>query len=84
MVNSKVIGGIIIAVSIIGIIYAISTSDGAPKTPYTESDTVVAIGDSATLEKNTIDSDNNQNFTIDEDGVKRYTVSAVDTPDLGD
>ena len=85
MVNSKAIGGIVGGIVIIGIIIALSNSnDDAETSNLPENDSAIAISDSATVEKNIVDAENNPNYSVDEDGVKRYTISAIDTPDLGD
>jgi hypothetical protein len=85
VVNSKAIGGIVGGIVIIGIIIALSNSnDDAETSNLPENDSAIAISDSATVEKNIVDAENNPNYSVDEDGVKRYTISAIDTPDLGD
>ena len=85
MVNSKIIGGIVVTIVIIGIVFAMSDFDNTSKTSdVVEFSPEVTISDSATLEKGELDSENNPNYSVDEDGVKRYTISAIDTPDLGD
>jgi len=85
MVNSKIIGGIIGAIVIIGIVFAMGNFDNVSETSnVTEVSPEVTISDSATLEKGEIDSGNNPNYSVGDDGVKRYTISAKDSPDLGD
>ena len=80
MANSKAIAGIISGLVIIGIIFAMSNFDNSSETSdVTESNPEVAISDSATLEKGQIDSENNPNYSVGEDGVKRYTISAKDS-----
>ena len=79
MVNSKILGGII-AIVIIGIVFAVigTTTNDVPT-----NNSELTISDSAELEKNT-EIPNNPDFTIDENGNKRYVISVVDSPILGE
>ena len=82
MVNSKAIGGIVIGIIIVIVaVYALnqdqpSISNETPSEIVQDSS--VAISDSAALNQN------NQDFEIDEDGTKRYTISVGDNPSLED
>jgi len=77
--NSKVVGGIIVGVAIIAIIAAYSLNQEQPGVSneipsQTIPDSSVAISDSVVLTKN------NSDYEIDEDGNKKYTISAGDAP----
>ena len=82
MVNSKAIGGIVIGIIIVIVaVYALnqdqpSISNETPSEIVQDSS--VAISDSAALDQN------NQDFEINEDGTKRYTISVGDNPSLED
>jgi len=77
--NSKVVGGIIVGVAIIAIIAAYSLNQEQPGVSNeipseTIPDSSVAISDSATLTQN------NQDYEVDEEGNKKYVISAGDAP----
>ena len=81
MVNSKVIGGIVIGIIII-IVAAYTLNQDQPsisnETPSEiAQDSSVAVSDSATLDQN------NEDYEINEDGTKRYTISVGDNPSVG-
>ena len=83
MGNSKVVGGIIVGVAIIAIIAAYSLNQEQPGVSNeipseTIPDSSVAISDSATLTQN------NQDYEVDEEGNKKYIISASDSPTLED
>ena len=66
---------IIIAAGIMGSFYIYE--DKEPST-NTESSQEITISDSVEISKNS------QNFIIDEDGNKKYFITASDAPDLND
>ena len=81
MTNSKTLGGIIIGILIIAIIaiYALNQDqtevlDDISIEPIQESS--VSISDSVTLTKN------NPDYVIDEEGNKKYIISAKDSPTI--
>ena len=81
MTNSKTLGGIIIGILIIAIIaiYALNQDqtevlDDISIEPIQESS--VSISDSVTLTKN------NPDYEIDEEGNKKYIISAKDSPTI--
>ena len=82
MVNSKVIGGIVIGIIIVIVAAYALNQDQSSISNETPSEIVqdssVAISDSAALDQN------NQDFEINEDGTKRYTISVGDNPSLED
>ena len=82
MVNSKVIGGIVIGIIIVIVAAYALNQDQSSISNETPSEIVqdssVAISDSAALNQN------NQDFEINEDGTKRYTISVGDNPSLED
>ena len=89
MANSKAIGGIvvIVVIAIVAAAFAMTETDNI--TDNTEisdvlNDSDTEISDSATLNKNTVEPDNNLDYFIDENGIKRYVISAIDSPDLSD
>ena len=82
MGNSKVVGGIIVGVAIIAIIAAYTLNQDQPSVSNeipldTAQDSSVAVSDSATLDQN------NEDYEINEDGTKRYTISVGDNPSVG-
>lgn len=82
--NSKTIGGIIVGITIIGIIIVFASNsdqDTMPDTPITQQPNTTTISDSATVVKNLT---NNTNYIIDENGNKQYVITASDSPTLGD
>jgi len=85
MVNSKIIGAIIAAIMIVGIsFYITNLNDDSIASDVSEISPEIAISDSVSLKTGQIDSENNPDYFIDEDGVKSYIISAKDSPDLGD
>ena len=82
MVNSKAIGGIVIGIIIVIVAAYALNQDQSSISNETPSEIVqdssVAISDSAALDQN------NQDFEINEDGTKRYTISVGDNPSLED
>ena len=79
MGNSKVVGGIIVGVAIIAIIAAYSLNQEQPGVSNeipseTTQNSSVAISDSATLTQN------NQDYEVDEEGSKKYIITAGDAP----
>ena len=81
MTNSKTLGGIIIGILIIAIIaiYALNQDqtevlDDISIEPIQESS--VSISDSVTLTKN------NPDYEVDEEGNKKYIISAKDSPTI--
>jgi len=87
--NSKAIGGIvvIVVIAIVAAAFAMTETDNI--TDNTEisdvlNDSDTEISDFATLNKNTVEPDNNLDYFIDENGIKRYVISAIDSPDLSD
>lgn len=86
MVNSKVGAGVgvIVAIAIIGTMFITNnTSDDLISDSTNNSATEVS--DFSTVEKNTVQIEiNNPNYYIDENGNKRYSISAIDSPDLND
>ena len=77
MPNSKAIGGIIVVVVIAIVAAAFAMNE--PDNMINETE----ISDSATLNKETVES-GNPDYIIDENGIKRYVISAIDSPDLSD
>lgn len=89
MANSKTIGGIVavVVIAIIAVAFAMSESDNiADNIEISDvlNDSATEINDSATLNKTTVEPDNNLDYFIDENGIKRYVISATDSPDLSD
>ncbi len=84
MANSKIIGAIIavIIVSIIGFAFS-QTSINENKSDSTDlsSNLAVQISDSAAL---TQSENSNPDFSVDENGNKRYIISVKDSPNLDD
>ena len=81
MINSKTLGGITIGIAIIAIIaiYALNQDqteilDDISIEPTQESS--LSISDSVTLTKN------NPDYVIDEEGNKKYIISAKDSPTI--
>ena len=83
--------GIIVLVIIGGVIAAyaglqVNPADTAPQiidTPIIVEDVEISLKELQTIEEE--DSQiNDEGFYIDEDGVKHYVISAVDTPKVGD
>ena len=75
MGNSKAVGGIAIGIAIVAIIavYALN-QDQSGVSNEIEQDSTVDISDSATT------TENNPDYEIDEEGNKKYTISAKDAP----
>ena len=89
MANSKAIGGIVavVVIAIVVAVFAMSETDNMTDNIEISdvlNDSNIAISDSATLNKDTVESDNNLDYFIDENGIKRYVISATDSPDLSD
>ena len=87
MVNSKAIGGIVIVVVVAIVAFAMSETDNMTDNIEISdvlNDSATEINDSATLNKTTVEPDNNLDYFIDENGIKRYVISATDSPDLSD
>ena len=86
MISRKVVGGIgvIVAIAIMGTMYITNnTSDILISNSTNNSGTEVS--DFSTVEKNVVQIEtNNSDYFIDENGNKRYAISAVDSPDLND
>ena len=86
MVNSKIIGGIgvVVAIAIVGTMYSMNdSSDNLISDSTNNSGTEVS--DFSIVEKNVVQIEtNNSDYFIDENGNKRYAISAVDSPDLND
>ena len=81
MANSKTIGGIVVIIIII-IVAAFVMSDS---TYTTNSNSVIAIDDSAMVNSNPLEfDDNNPDYSLDDDGSKSYVISAKDSPEIGD
>ena len=81
--NSKTIGGIIVGITIIGIVivFASNSDQDISDTSITQQPNITTISDSATVIKNPA---NNTNYIIDENGNKQYVITASDSPTLGD
>jgi len=80
MVNSKAIGVIVIIVTIIAV-YALSQDQedvSNEKSIESAQDSSVSISDSVTLTQN------NPDYEVDEEGNKRYSITASDSPTLED
>ena len=73
--NSKVIGGIIVGIAIVGIIIAFTSNSNQDITPNTiqpiQQQSTIDISDSATILKN-------------ENTTKNYFINASDSPMIGD
>jgi len=86
VVNSKIIGGIgvVVAIAIVGTMYSMNdSSDNLISDSTNNSGTEVS--DFSIVEKNVVQIEtNNSDYFIDENGNKRYAISAVDSPDLND
>ena len=83
MANSKAVGGVAIGIVIVVVIavYAFTQDQinvSNEISMETAQDSSVSISDSATLTKN------NSDYTVDEEGNKRYTIIASDSPLLED
>jgi len=84
MVNSKAIGGIVVGVVIVAIISAYAFNQEQATVPneiLTETlaqDAPVSVTDSVTLTQN------NPDYEVDEEGNKKYIISASDSPTLED
>ncbi len=79
MGNSKVIGGIVVSIAVIAIIamYTINQDQpGVSNGTQNENtqDSSVVISDSATVTKN------NSDYEVDEEGNKKYIITASDAP----
>jgi len=81
--NSKAIGVIAVGIVIVAIVVAYASNqdqvDVSNKIPMeTAQDSSVSISDSASLTQN------NPDYEVDEEGNKKYIISAKDSPTLGD
>lgn len=82
--------GIIVLIIIVGVIAAyaglqVNPADTAPQiidTPIIVEDVEMSLKELPTTEEDS--QINDVGFYIDEDGVKHYVISAVDTPKVGD
>jgi len=82
--------GIIVLIIIVGVIAAyaglqVNPADTAPQiidTPIIVEDVEMSLKELPTIEEDS--QINDEGFYIDEDGVKHYVISAVDTPKVGD
>ena len=86
MVNGKVVVGVgvMIVIILIGILYVTNNSDDSLTSDSTNN-SGTEISDFSTVEKNVVQIEpNNPNYIIDENGNKRYAISAIDSPDLND
>ena len=86
VVNRKVVGGIgvIVALIMIGTMY-ITNNTNDDLISDSMDDSAIEVSDFSTVEKNVVQIEtNNPNYYIDENGNKRYTISAIDSPDLND
>jgi len=79
MGNSKAIGGIAIGIAIVAIIavYALN-QDQSGVSNEIEQDSTVDISDSVTL------TENNPDYEVDEEGKKKYSISAEDSVKIED
>ena len=84
MVNSKIIGAIIavIIISVIGFAFS-QSSNNENKTDSSEiiTNLDVQISDSAALSQS---ENSNPDYSVDENGNKRYVISVKDSPNLDD
>ena len=83
MVNSKGIGGIAVGIAIVAIIavYAFSQDQADVSNEISiepAQDSSVSISDSVTLTQN------NPDYEVDEEGNKKYVITAKDSPTLED
>lgn len=83
MANSKGIGGIAVGIAIVAIIavYAFSQDQADVSNEISiepAQDSSVSISDSVTLTQN------NPDYEVDEEGNKKYVITAKDSPTLGD
>jgi len=86
VVNRILVGCVvaIVVIAIIGMMYVTNdTSDVLISDSTNNSGTEVS--DFSTVEKNVVQIEiNNPDYIIDENGNKRYVISAIDSPDLND
>ncbi len=76
---------IVIVAAITAAAFVMSDSENMINDTEIPNDSPTAISDSATLDKNAVEPENNNpDYIIDEDGTKKYVISAIDSPDLGD
>ncbi len=78
MANFKVIGPIIVGIIIVIAIIALSNQGDIMDSDTSEQSNEIEVSDSASL------TTNNPDYTIDEDGKKKYVISAGDSPNLQD
>ena len=86
MVNGKSIAvvGIIVAITMMGAMY-MTNNPGDDLISDSTNNSGTQVSDFSTVEKNVVQIEtNNPNYIIDENGNKRYAISAVDSPDLND
>ena len=86
MVNRKVVGGIgvIITIAIMGTMYITNNTNDVLISDSLDN-SATEVSDFSTVEKNVVQIEtNNPHYFIDENGNKRYAISAVDSPDLND
>ena len=76
--------GVIVAIAIIGTMYITNdTSDDLISD--STNNFATEVSDFSTVEKNVVQIEtNNPNYYVDENGNKRYAISAIDSPDLND
>ncbi|MGY5146841.1 MAG: hypothetical protein ACW9W4_02435 [Candidatus Nitrosopumilus sp. bin_7KS] len=80
MINIIVIVGII-AIAV-GAMAVVSVSNNENSNFSKDSETT--INDSVIISKNITEFNNNDGYVIDEQGIKRYIISAKDSPNLND
>jgi len=86
VVNRKVVGGIgvIITIAIMGTMYITNNTNDVLISDSLDN-SATEVSDFSTVEKNVVQIEtNNPHYFIDENGNKRYAISAVDSPDLND
>ena len=76
--------GVMVAIAIIGIVYFVTDTNDDLISDSTNN-FATEVSDFSTIEKNAPPIEtNNPNYYIDENGDKRYAISAIDSPDLND
>lgn len=78
MVNFKVVGSIIAGIIVVIAIISLSSQNNTTDSHTSEQSNQVEVSDSASL------TTNNPDYTIGEDGKKKYVISAGDSPNLQD
>ena len=80
MGNSKAVGGIVVGIAIVAIIavYALNQdqADESNEKSIEPTPDSASISDLATL------TENNPNYTVDEEGNKKYVLTVTDTPSI--